>query len=295
MLLILVYVLSLVSYAFSGRNNILATPGETSNGVNVQFNVVGIDPTKTQLTLRAFVIPTGTFLSPDEAEFAKTLEVTSRAQTAGEVTRVIKAGTPVGGANEFTILVDGNPSTYPFDQYVYGIPKDWDEITDDGDGDITISSTEPAPLLEVTEMVGGQRVPVSVGILSATGIQGWTEDWTFQYKADALYMELVVKRGGGVIAFVCVVLALMIVVGVLAAIVAYVVAAKRRPIEATMSGWFAALLFALVPLRMNLPGAPPIGVWMDVAVFYWVEMGLLVAMVFFVGSWLRYRKPPTDA
>ena len=33
----------------------------------------------------------------------------------------------------------------------------------------------------------------------------------------------------------------------------------------------------MVPLRINLPGAPPIGVWMDVLVFYWVVMALMVA------------------
>jgi hypothetical protein len=61
-----------------------------------------------------------------------------------------------------------------------------------------------------------------------------------------------------------------------------------------MAGWFAALLFALVPLRTNMPGAPPIGAWLDVAIFYWVELALLIAMAVFIGSWLRYRKPPTD-
>jgi len=31
-----------------------------------------------------------------------------------------------------------------------------------------------------------------------------------------------------------------------------------------------------------------------VLAIYWVEIALLIAMSVFVGSWLKYRKPPVD-
>lgn len=39
-----------------------------------------------------------------------------------------------------------------------------------------------------------------------------------------------------------------------------------------------ALLFALIPLRGFLPGDPPLGSWIDVLVFFWVELILMLSV-----------------
>ena len=77
------------------------------------------------------------------------------------------------------------------------------------------------------------------------------------------------------------------------AVVAWSVATRRRPIEATMASWFGAMLFALIPLQGFMPGAPPVGAWIDVFVFLWVEITLLTSMGVFIISWLRYREVPS--
>ena len=59
-----------------------------------------------------------------------------------------------------------------------------------------------------------------------------------------------------------------------------------------MASWFAALLFARVPLRTNMPGAPPIGVWIDFLVFLWVLIMLMISLAVFVGSWLVFTPEP---
>ncbi|MDQ1250918.1 MAG: hypothetical protein QG597_5298 [Actinomycetota bacterium] len=108
------------------------------------------------------------------------------------------------------------------------------------------------------------------------------------------YSIAVVKlaRNGSTMTIVVLWLTAMVVLTGLALVVARAVATRRRRIEATMASWFAALLFAMVPLRTNLPGAPPIGVWIDFLVFLWVILGLMVALAVFIGSWLRYSRPP---
>jgi len=53
--------------------------------------------------------------------------------------------------------------------------------------------------------------------------------------------------------------------------------------------WFAAMLFAVVPLRNFLPGNPPPGSWIDQAVVLWVLIGLVVAMTLFLLAWWRQR------
>jgi len=53
--------------------------------------------------------------------------------------------------------------------------------------------------------------------------------------------------------------------------------------------WYAAMLFAIVPLRNFLPGNPPPGSWIDQAVVLWVLIALVVAMALFILAWWRYR------
>ena len=294
LLLIAMYVFSAVRYSEAGKSQVQTGLGQVSDGVNFRFDLVAVDPSKSQITFRTFIIPEGSYFNESDQTFAKSVRVTVRRQTGGEVARDILAGTPVGSATDFNVLVTGEAVDYPFDRYSYGLT----ESGTTGDGDIL----QPAKLLSVTsldqnDMPTAQQVPI--GVFEVVGLQGWKATWKFSESTtgtagNSLFLDLEIKRGGGVLAFVIVVLGLMVVTAVLAGLVASSVFRQRRPIEATMAGWFAALLFALVPLRTNMPGAPPIGAWMDVLVFYWVEMALLTAMAVFIGSWLRYRQPPTD-
>ena len=92
--------------------------------------------------------------------------------------------------------------------------------------------------------------------------------------------------------FVAIILVLLVVLANLARLVAWSAFSGRRPVEPGFAGWIAALLFALIPLRINLPGAPPIGAWIDALVFYWVEVIMLFAMAIFVTAWFRFRDEP---
>ena len=99
-------------------------------------------------------------------------------------------------------------------------------------------------------------------------------------------------RSGSTMSIVVIVIASMAMLTMLALVVARSVAIRKRRIEATMASWFAALLFAMVPLRTNLPGAPPIGVYLDFLVFLWILIGLMIALGIFITSWLRFTPRP---
>ena len=115
-----------------------------------------------------------------------------------------------------------------------------------------------------------------------------------RWSSNVGYASLVIARNGSTMTFVVIILSAMLVLAVLALVVAWSVATRRRKLEATLAGWFAALLFAMVPLRTNLPGAPPIGVWIDFLVFLWTLVALMAALAIFIVSWLRYTpQPPT--
>jgi hypothetical protein len=60
----------------------------------------------------------------------------------------------------------------------------------------------------------------------------------------------------------------------------------------TLVGALGAIVFALPAMRNALPGAPPIGVRADVLVFFWAELGAVIALCLFIAAWVRRGTPP---
>jgi hypothetical protein len=58
-----------------------------------------------------------------------------------------------------------------------------------------------------------------------------------------------------------------------------------------MTTWYAAMLFAVVPLRNALPGVPSFGAWIDVTVVLWVIVALVLAMLIYIACWWRHLRP----
>jgi hypothetical protein len=58
-----------------------------------------------------------------------------------------------------------------------------------------------------------------------------------------------------------------------------------------MTTWYAAMLFAVVPLRNALPDSPPIGWWVDVTVVLWVIVALGISMLIYIYCWWRDMRP----
>jgi hypothetical protein len=63
---------------------------------------------------------------------------------------------------------------------------------------------------------------------------------------------------------------------------------KKLPAIVEVTGtWYAAMLFAVVPLRNLLPGAPPPGSWIDQALVQWVLIAMVTAMSLYFFAWVR--------
>lgn len=278
--------LTLFGYANSGQTRVLERSARVGDGVNVNIDLVSIDPERHVITLRATLFPEGRYLDSEANTFAVPLRVTSLAPK-DTVIYDIDAGQAVGGSLDFDLPIVGNPQNYPLDRYVYS-------YTDTQAAD----SVRAAPVLRLEEVDdGGKAVPVKVGVGTddPAGLVGWAEQWRLITDGAKLRAELSVQRSGAVIGAVAVVVFLVLSMAALAAVVAWAVATRRRPIEATHASWFAAMLFALIPLQRLLPGAPEIGAWIDVCVFLWVAIVLMASMGVFMTSWLRYRGRPDYA
>ncbi|OCB39402.1 DUF4436 domain-containing protein [Mycobacterium malmoense] len=104
-----------------------------------------------------------------------------------------------------------------------------------------------------------------------------------------------VRRAPSTAVFGIVICGVLIAIAVLGLFVAIQTMRDRRKFQPPMTTWYAAMLFAVVPLRNALPGSPPIGAWIDVTVVLWVIVALVVAMLLYIVCWWRHLRPETAA
>jgi hypothetical protein len=287
--LVAVVVLALLPLGFgrTGGTTVIERDPPVADGVNVSIDLESIEPAAHAVTALVTLFPTGSYRDGENDTFAKNLRVRSRVLKESTVFE-IEAGEPVGGSYEITIPVDGDPERYPLDRFDYSYPDPRDS------GEVVA-----APLLAVDEIPeDGQpgpvrRVPVGAFADEPGGLAGWSDSWKLVSDGWTFKVQLDLKRSTPVIASVAVVVVLVVALAALSASVAWAAATGRRPVETTFAGWFAGMLFALIPLRSNLPGAPQVGAtWLDLGVFLWVEVALLAGLCVFILSWFRYREPP---
>ncbi len=280
----ILFVLAMLGYANSGQSKVLEQSPPVADGVNVSADVVAIDPQKGTMTLSLTFYPVGSYRDAEDDTFAIPVRVTSRTQKQGW-TYDFQNGDPSGNNFEIDLNLEGNAEDYPLDRYKFANP----------DPDHPKASV-PAPLIETTLVPEGDEhpKPVPLGLADdvPVGLVGWAERWRMVTSGSKLNMQFITSRSGGVMGAVAVVVFLVLAMATLSAWVAWSVATARRPVEPTFASWFAAMLFALIPLQNYLPGAPPVGAWIHVGVFLWVEVILLTGMGVFIVSWFRFRGRP---
>jgi Domain of unknown function (DUF4436) len=168
-----------------------------------------------------------------------------------------------------TIEAHGNPNNWPFDTYT----------TDTLSADVLVGSGDdrkyvPARV-EVTGALDGWEVSVK-----RVGEASQESD-----KADNVIITL--KRAKGPLIFDLGICLVLFSLPIMALAVAITIVTRRRKFIPPFVTWFAAVLFAIIPIRNFLPGSPPAGAWIDQALVIWVLIALVVAMGLFMVSWYR--------
>lgn len=168
-----------------------------------------------------------------------------------------------------TIEAHGDPGDWPFDSYT----------TEALSADVLVGSGDQRKYIparvEVTGSLDGWDVSVQrVGESSQTS-----------NRPDNVIITL--RRAKGPLIFDLGICLVLVSLPTLALLVAIPMALGRRKFLPPFATWYAAMLFAIVPLRDILPGSPPHGSWIDQAVVLWVLIGLVVAMCLFIVAWVR--------
>jgi hypothetical protein len=101
-------------------------------------------------------------------------------------------------------------------------------------------------------------------------------------RSDELQLQFAVSRTGAASFFGLAIYAAMLVMMVCALIIGSLVFIGIRQIEATLVSALGAIIFALPAVRNALPGAPPLGVRADILIFFWAELGAIIALCLFI-------------
>jgi hypothetical protein len=169
-----------------------------------------------------------------------------------------------------TIEAHGDPGSWPFDAY----------RTEPQSADVFVGTG-----------VNRKRIPAVVQVTGS--MDGWDAEVqrstdkseTGTHNTSSVVVTL--QRAKGPLIFDLGIILVLISLPTLALLVAIPMAMGRRKFVPPFATWYAANLFAIVPLRNILPGAPPPGSMIDQALVQWVLLALATAMALYIYSWAK--------
>jgi hypothetical protein len=235
--------------------------------VNLYLQPIQIDAVNASMQLKISVLP----LSDAKITIADR-DVLLKIQRGQQVELVqIRAGQSLPEVTYDFDLHDGNVRDYPLDRYT---------------SPVTLAANEWA------QSGAGRPLPIHVTV--------WEGVLGFNVKArsvatpqpDELPLQFAVSRTGAVSFFGVAIYGAMFVMMFCSLTIASLVFVGVRRIEVTVIGALGAMIFALPALRNALPGAPPLGVRADVLIFFWAELGAVIALCLFIAAWAREGARP---
>ena len=274
-LVIVTYALSLIGVHFLQKSEGPLPPLDLSQGGGdatiVQLRLEELKPVANRLTVNVLVYPA---ISAYDNRFdVLGTDVAVRLYPPSDLGDLHYPKGKAPAQLSSTVEAHGDPGNWPFDSY----------------------RTEP---ISADAFVGPadslKKVPARVEVTGS--LDGWDISVSRVHDAAALPTSRTMDNGNVVITFkrakgplifdlgICLVL---IALPSLALLVAIPMLLNKRKFLPPIASWYAAMLFAVVPLRNFLPGSPPPGSWIDQAIVQWVLIGLVVAMTLNICAWIR--------
>jgi len=257
-----VYALVVTLYGVSdnGQRVSLVPTGRTSP-IAVHLELRAVDPASQHLQFDLRVIPHRSLVS-DTGELTETIRALVAPSLDSPVVTFLKGSMP--SAKSVTLIASGDVEQWPFDSYRIVNPA----IR------ICPGSCDESSLSAITTI--------------SDSMPGWTlTDPDDRLSSPA---SLSFSRSVSTAAFGLILLSLLICTSVLSLAVSISTAMSSRKVETSLLSWMAALLFATIPLRSFLPGAPPVGSWIDYLVVLWVIAAQVVSLAIYVTCWFRQSR-----
>ena len=265
------YVTGIELYSGSGMGHPhqIAEGRSAADGTTVTIDVEDVSSNNSVLTVNLAVVPGPALLDPLTGFLKEDLSVAVTSAVTPTKRTWSKGMLP--GVFPVSLTVSGDVSDWPFDDYRSG------------------------PVM-VDLFRGSAPVPESTAATFFDRLPGWKVTVRDAGKSDvpAPY-RVEIQRSPSTVAFAVVLISVLITLAGLALFVAVQTVRDRRKFQPPMTTWYAAMLFAVIPLRNALPDSPPFGAWVDVTIVLWVIVALVFSMTLYISCWWRHLKPDNPA
>lgn len=231
------------------------------------FSVEEIQSNYSVLIVNLAISPGSALLDPQTQHLNEELSVWVRS-AATPINRTWTKGM-LPGVFPVPLTIAGEIEKWPFDHYHSG-PIEV-EVLHGGEGGVS------------------ERLPVTF----VDHLPGWHV--TASNGAGLGPYRVTLQRSLSAAAFGIIICGVLIAIAALGLFVAIQTLRNRRKFQPPLTTWYAAMLFAVVPLRNALPGSPPFGGWIDITVVLWVPVVLVISMLLYVTCWWRHLRPDVAA
>jgi Domain of unknown function (DUF4436) len=267
------YIASIVLYVYSGmgRTQHIVEGQPEADGTKVVIDVEDVQSNAGVLVVNLTVSPGPAMLDPVTHSLNENLSIVVTSAIT-PVRRDWSKGT-LPGTVAVGLNITGDSTDWPFDDYISGS-------------------------IEVELFRGTAQEPHLASVTFIDSLPGWLVDVPVAATRDSVAPYRVhLQRAPSTLAFAFVIIGVLIALAGLSLFVADQTARDLRRFQPAMAAWFAAMLFAVVPLRNALPDAPPFGAWIDITIVLWVIVVLVISMVVYISCWWRQLKPdePTSS
>jgi hypothetical protein len=142
--------------------------------------------------------------------------------------------------------------------------------------------------ITVEVITGDSKVPERANVTFVDRGTGWKVHVGRVNNVDALApYEIELQRSVSTMVFAIVILCILVAIAAIGLFVAIHTLRNPRRFQSPLTTWYAAMLFAVVPLRNALPGSPAFGSWIDLTIVLWVLVALVVSMLLYIAAWWR--------
>ena len=285
---------------------------DAEDGIDVRFQITEIDTIKEFATIEYGIEPYGTYgyVAKESAHVEQNFAVQYSAsgqnrQPSSDLSSWIHLAPNewVGGFEAPVNLypcsdigVDSSKhssSAYPSDKYCFDVlVNTYDETVDAAGVRTTLESYPTTWLYHYGSGLDGYQITLKrIPYNEEPGETCDATEYSCTVATDAEtgYSRVVglIERTSVVQIFTWVVIGMIILAAICAITLTLAVMSGARPPALEGLAFLAALLFAVQPLRSALPDAPPVGMDLDVRIFYPCILAILVSLAVQVGLWVR--------
>jgi hypothetical protein len=253
---------SVVLYIDGAASQRVSTHGAAaSGGTTVTLDLVNIQNNYSELVGDLIVRPGPALIDPATDGLKQDLTVMVTSTTTPIKRTWVKGMLP--GIFPVPITLAHDVERWPFDSYYTG--------------PVTVSL-----------FTGAAQLPERADVTFIDRLAGWKVQVNRVNNASARApYEVDLQRSASTLIFALVILCIFVAIAAVGLFVAIQTTRDPSRFQSPMTTWYAAMLFAVVPLRNALPGSPAFGSWIDLTIVLWVLVALVVSMLLYIAAWWR--------